>query len=116
MCRYQKDDNSSVMVKINQELDEQSLIKGDSFNREKAKQYLMNKRNAYEYGNFTFDLKDVKTWNWADQDHTTIRLYGGETYVFKVDEQRFGAIYQTLMNTIVNDFSIPAKVPEINLN
>ena len=115
LCRYPKDPASEDFSQFDEELDLMAVIQGDNFNREKERNKLIKKENVdkFEYGPFSFDLKDIVSFNMVDADHTCVRMYGNVGYVFKINYDEFRTIYQTLSGRVINDFSnIVFKKPE----
>lgn len=106
LCRYAKKLTPDEEQEIELLLNTQAIIDGDDFDKVSAREKLLSERgDLFEYGEFTFNLKDVMSFNLVDSKHTCIRFYNGAIYTYKIDYESFRSIYQTLTGTLINDFN-----------
>ena len=90
-CRYKRE----LTAEEKSDADIERVIKGDDYSPE----------SKYGYVKFTFDLSDVKNFNFADDTHVCVRFYGGDTAVILVNYKKFKALYSSLTNAIIHSES-----------
>ena len=101
-CRYSKTLDPVVQQELEDSLETQRLILGDNYNETIAKDnFLKSIGQKYEYGPFTFNLKDVVGFNAIDEEHTAIRFYNSMVYVFKINYEEFKIAYQEISGMLV---------------
>lgn len=89
---------------FDEEMKTQSIIQGGDFDLEAEKKKYYGGAKQYTYGAMTFNMKDVRGMNALDEEHTTIRFYGGDAYVFKIGYPDFGKVYQMMMGVSILNF------------
>lgn len=105
LCRFSKVLSEKENSELEEELSIQELIKGGDFDKIIEKDKLLSTKVSHEYVSTVLDLKDVAMFNSSDETHTTIRLYNGAIFNFKIGYDNFKAIYQTLTGKIINSFT-----------
>lgn len=113
LCRFLKPMKKEVLDEIEQYLKSQKIIYGDDFDISSEREKLMLNRSSnekYEYSALSFDLKDVKIFNAADDKHVSVRFYGGESFVIKCDYETFRGIFQFCTGRIIHDFTVPNNI------
>ena len=104
------------MESINDELRTQELIQGESFNKSKEYNKLLKHNKCYEYGPFMLDLRDVKFANHVDSEHTALRFDDGNMFIFKIGYEEFKTVYQTLLATVITNYTIENDSNTISVN
>jgi len=105
LCRYTKEIDEQVLAEIDEQLDTEELIKGDTFNRGKERSKLLKKYVSHEYGPFIFNMLDIFSINYVDKDHVHVRFDNDTAFTFKIEYEYFRGIYQSLLGLVVNDFT-----------
>lgn len=96
--------NEEDMDSIESELNIQEIIKGESFDRDIAREEMIRDKKLYDYGLVTFNLKDVESTNAIDEIHTAVMFYTGKVRVLKVSYEDFKQYYQMITNQIINSY------------
>lgn len=113
LCRYSKDAGSEVYKEIELALDTEEIIKGDKFDRDKARERMLKtNKNIFEYGSMVIDLKDISSYNSVDKYHTHVAFYNGRSFTYKVPFEIFKDLYQSLMSVLIHDFTDLSKYQE----
>lgn len=73
------------------------------------------KKPKYEYLPIVIDVKtDVRLFNYYDEGHTTVSLYGGQSYVLAIHFNNFKVIYQIAKGNMrvahFSEFAAPEEV------
>lgn len=111
LCRFTKPPSREVTEEIEEYLKDQKIIYGEDFNINFERDKLISERiDKYEYSPLSFDLKDIKLYNAADEIHTSVRFYGGESFVIKCDYDKFKNIYQFFTGKLVHSFTNPDNI------
>lgn len=109
MCRYPKaqEQDEDLNSQIEAQLKTISIIQGDDYDEKKEREKVLKELGVipFEYGPFTLDIEDIKSFNLANEQHTCLRFHDGTAYTFLIDYEKFRAIYQTLSGKAINDFS-----------
>lgn len=104
LCRFLKPVDKEKLEEFEEYAKAQKLILGEDFNFDAERnEYLGD--DLYEYSPISFDLKDVKLFNGADDIHTSIRFYGNDAFIIKCDYEKFREIYQSLSGKVIHDFT-----------
>lgn len=103
LCRFLKQPSRDVLDEIDEYLHNQKLIRNDFDVDHERNKLLFKRDDKYEYSPLSFDLKDVKMSNSADDEHTYLRFYGGEQFVIKCDYETFKNMYQFFNGSLIHN-------------
>lgn len=103
LCRYNAPLDDETIQLIDKELKAGRIINSD-YDELSERTRLSKKYQCYEYGPFTFNLKDIKRFNHIDSKHTCIRFFDGEAANVKVSYETFQTIYTTMTGINIHKF------------
>jgi hypothetical protein len=78
-CRYKRELTNNERL----EAETERIIKGEDY----------NPAAKYGYIKFSFDLLDVKNFNVADEKHTCVHFYDGDSAVIMLNYLKFKQMY-----------------------
>jgi hypothetical protein len=93
-CRYLKKLDKDAQRELDRQLDTERIIQGEDFDEEAERLRLVEEEEQYEYGLFTFNMKDICAFNEIDAGHTAVRFYNNAICVFKLEYIIFKQLYQ----------------------
>lgn len=106
ICRYSKPLSEDINKQLSEHLSEQRIILGDDdfdADQEKSK-FLKDLDEMFEYGPFTFSMKDVCAFNSLDEEHTAVRFYNNAVCAFKINYDQFKEIYQDVTQILIKEY------------
>lgn len=81
-------------------IETEKIIKGDDFNPSDYEE----ESEKYMYDRAVFDLKDIIRLNNYNEDHVVVRFYGGDSFVVKINYDKFVEIYSSLTGYNITSF------------